>query len=324
MKPAAVWVAAVGLFVLGLALCAIHGTMLLPGVALVAAIFGYNLWLKKLSHRRPAGDGGLPRPQHPAWCSPHACRRTHLCDYNPRLARSLPRLVTTVYIFAVASVRPSRDRRPPHPSLSRSVDSRPAFSPGRILPRLAQRSRHHRRTRAHRALAGQPQLRQALLRQLQQRTIPFQISRFPDYSPFPVPQKKATHRPMRRPRLGVRLQPAADPRIPEVAPVFPALTCTAQASFRTAAARSSTASSPTAFSFGPEQGALLGASAALVQGPRIWESFRARGGSVGMMFWQQSLGEEVDLVAHARADPQAQRRHDPGLLHAAARTRRAA
>ncbi len=59
-------------------------------------------------------------------------------------------------------------------------------------------------------------------------------------------------------------------------------------------------------------------SAALVEGARIWKTFRARGGRVGMMFWQQSLGEEVDLVALARADPQAQRRHDPGLLHPAA------
>ena len=59
-------------------------------------------------------------------------------------------------------------------------------------------------------------------------------------------------------------------------------------------------------------------SATLVEGPRIWEDFRARGGTVGLMFWQQSMGEEVDLVVDARADSQAQRRHDPGLLHAAA------
>ena len=37
-------------------------------------------------------------------------------------------------------------------------------------------------------------------------------------------------------------------------------------------------------------------SAALVEGPRIWESFRARGGKVGLMFWQQSMGEDVDLI----------------------------
>ena len=34
----------------------------------------------------------------------------------------------------------------------------------------------------------------------------------------------------------------------------------------------------------------------LVSGERIWEKFRARGKTVGMMFWQQSMGEAVDLV----------------------------
>jgi hypothetical protein len=35
-------------------------------------------------------------------------------------------------------------------------------------------------------------------------------------------------------------------------------------------------------------------SASLIDGPRIWERFRARGGTVGLMFLQQSLGESVD------------------------------
>jgi len=37
-------------------------------------------------------------------------------------------------------------------------------------------------------------------------------------------------------------------------------------------------------------------SAGLVEGERIWEAFRRRGGTVGILFWQQSLGENADLL----------------------------
>jgi hypothetical protein len=37
-------------------------------------------------------------------------------------------------------------------------------------------------------------------------------------------------------------------------------------------------------------------SAGLVHGPRIWDGFRARGGTVGLLFWQQSLGEAADVI----------------------------
>ena len=57
-------------------------------------------------------------------------------------------------------------------------------------------------------------------------------------------------------------------------------------------------------------------SSALVEGERIWKKFRARGRTVGMMFWQQSLGEDARPRALPRADPQALRRHDPGALRA--------
>ena len=79
--------------------------------------------------------------------------------------------------------------------------------------------------------------------------------------------------------------------------VFPALTCTAQASFRTA--------SPPARHGMVANGIFLRAlnrpmfweqSAGLVQGPRIWENFRKRGKRVGMLFWQQSLGEDADIL----------------------------
>ena len=79
--------------------------------------------------------------------------------------------------------------------------------------------------------------------------------------------------------------------------VFPALTCTAQASFRTAAPPSSHG----VIANGLFHRALVRClfweqSARLVEGPRIWDAFRRAGGTVGMMFWQQSLGEEVDLI----------------------------
>jgi predicted AlkP superfamily pyrophosphatase or phosphodiesterase len=79
--------------------------------------------------------------------------------------------------------------------------------------------------------------------------------------------------------------------------VFPAVTCSVQASFRTA-------SKP------GEHGMVANGywsrklcrplfweqSSKLVDGRRIWEGFREKGGRAGMMFWQQSLGEDVDLV----------------------------
>ena len=79
--------------------------------------------------------------------------------------------------------------------------------------------------------------------------------------------------------------------------VFPAVTCTVQASFRTA--------SPPGKHGMIANGRFyrkLGRpmfweqSARLVEGERIWTSFRERGKRVGMVFWQQSLGETVDLI----------------------------
>ena len=79
--------------------------------------------------------------------------------------------------------------------------------------------------------------------------------------------------------------------------VFPALTCTVQASFRTA-------SSPARhgmianglFYRNLNRPMFWEQSAGLVQGRRIWHDFRARSKRVAMLFWQQSLGEEVDIL----------------------------
>lgn len=51
-------------------------------------------------------------------------------------------------------------------------------------------------------------------------------------------------------------------------------------------------------------------SAALVRGPRIWDTARTRGETVGMAFWQQSLGESLDLVL----SPKPIHRHHGGIV----------
>jgi hypothetical protein len=79
--------------------------------------------------------------------------------------------------------------------------------------------------------------------------------------------------------------------------VFPALTCVAQASFRTGMPpmRHGMIANGV-FDRRLNRPMFWEQSARLVEGARIWENFRARGGRVGMMFWQQSLGEAVDMV----------------------------
>ena len=83
-----------------------------------------------------------------------------------------------------------------------------------------------------------------------------------------------------------------------IAPVFPAVTCVAQATLRTAL--------PPAGHGIPANGLYLRdtfqtqfwcQSARLVRGPRVWEPFRAKGGRVGVYFFQQSLGENVEELA---------------------------
>jgi predicted AlkP superfamily pyrophosphatase or phosphodiesterase len=79
--------------------------------------------------------------------------------------------------------------------------------------------------------------------------------------------------------------------------VFPAVTCTAQASFRTAATADRHGMVGNGFfdrdlhrAYFWEQ------SSALVTGKRIWEDLRSRGGTVGQLFWQQSLGHDSDVI----------------------------
>lgn len=78
---------------------------------------------------------------------------------------------------------------------------------------------------------------------------------------------------------------------------FPALTCPVQASFRTGQPPSAHGMVANGlFDRSSRRTAFWEQSAALVQGPRIWDGFRARGRRVAMLFWQQNLGESVDIV----------------------------
>jgi predicted AlkP superfamily pyrophosphatase or phosphodiesterase len=79
--------------------------------------------------------------------------------------------------------------------------------------------------------------------------------------------------------------------------IFPAVTCTAQAAFRTRSTPCHHGMVANGLYFRHLAKVMFWEqSAGLVQGRRFWEGFRNRGGRVGMMFWQQSLGEDVDLL----------------------------
>ena len=102
--------------------------------------------------------------------------------------------------------------------------------------------------------------------------------------------------------------------LPEFRPaqaVFPAITCTAQASFRTAAQPQQHGLVANGLFFKDLTKVLFWEqSATLVEGARIWDGFRARGGTVGLMFWQQSMGENVDLIV----TPAPIHKHSGGMI----------
>jgi hypothetical protein len=94
-------------------------------------------------------------------------------------------------------------------------------------------------------------------------------------------------------------------------PVFPAVTCPAQASFRTARPPHAHGMRSNAAWIHPLRRPLFWEqSSELVAGPRIWDELRSAGGTVGMMFWQQSLGEAVDMVL----SPAPVHKHGGGLI----------
>lgn len=102
---------------------------------------------------------------------------------------------------------------------------------------------------------------------------------------------------------GLKFQP--------VESVFPAVTCTVQASFRTALPPSGHGMIANGI-FLPELNNIKfwNQSAGLVSGERIWNQFRAQGNSVGLFFWQQSLGEKVDMLI----SPAPVHKHGGGMI----------
>ena len=92
---------------------------------------------------------------------------------------------------------------------------------------------------------------------------------------------------------------------------FPAVTCVAQASLRTG--------------LGPAGHGIVSngwwsedlrrplfweQSARIVRGPRVWDALRASGGTVGLFFFQQSLGEAADVVV----SPAPVHKHGGGMI----------
>ncbi|MDI6774866.1 MAG: alkaline phosphatase family protein [Verrucomicrobiota bacterium] len=78
---------------------------------------------------------------------------------------------------------------------------------------------------------------------------------------------------------------------------FPAVTCTAQAVFRTATPPTSNGMVGNGFMHDELQRPLFwDQSARWVQGPRVWDAWRRKGHTAGLLFWQQSLGESADLI----------------------------
>jgi predicted AlkP superfamily pyrophosphatase or phosphodiesterase len=93
--------------------------------------------------------------------------------------------------------------------------------------------------------------------------------------------------------------------------VFPAVTCVAQASFKTATQPSAHGLIGNGQFFRDLKKVLFWEQASsLVAGERIWRKLRDRSRRVGMMFWQQSLGEDVDLIL----SPRPVHKHEGGMI----------
>ena len=96
-----------------------------------------------------------------------------------------------------------------------------------------------------------------------------------------------------------------------IAGVLPAVTCAVQGSFRTAGPPGRHGMIANGLYDRRLRKAMFWEqSAALVEGERIWSGFRRRGGKVAMLFWQQSLGEDVDVVL----SPSPIHKHHGGMI----------
>lgn len=93
--------------------------------------------------------------------------------------------------------------------------------------------------------------------------------------------------------------------------VFPAVTSPVQAALRSAQAPAACGlESNGIFQHNLRKVSFWEQSAHLVHGERIWRDFRARGKRVGLLFWQQSLGEQADLIL----SPKPIHKHHGGML----------
>ncbi|MCX7008944.1 MAG: alkaline phosphatase family protein, partial [Kiritimatiellaeota bacterium] len=93
--------------------------------------------------------------------------------------------------------------------------------------------------------------------------------------------------------------------------VFPAVTSPVQAAFRTALSPAACGvESNGIFQRNLRKVSFWEQSAHLVHGARIWDEFRARGKKVGLLFWQQSLGEQADLIL----SPKPIHKHHGGMI----------
>jgi predicted AlkP superfamily pyrophosphatase or phosphodiesterase len=93
--------------------------------------------------------------------------------------------------------------------------------------------------------------------------------------------------------------------------MWPALTCSTQAGFRTAADVSEHAMPGNGyFDRDLRKTYFWEQSSSLVRGNRIWDDFAKRGGSTAMLFWQQSLGESADMIL----SPQPIHKHHGGII----------
>ena len=101
------------------------------------------------------------------------------------------------------------------------------------------------------------------------------------------------------------------PELRAMQSVFPAVTCTVQGSFRTASLPREHGMIANGL-FRRDLGRVMfwEQSARLVKGERIWSEFRQRGGKVAMLFWQQSMGEDVDIVV----SPAPIHKHHGGMI----------
>ena len=93
--------------------------------------------------------------------------------------------------------------------------------------------------------------------------------------------------------------------------VFPAVTCVAQASFRTASSPHSHGMVSNGLFFADLRRVLFWEqSAGLIAGRRFWQAARDAGRRVGLLFWQQSLGESVDMLL----SPKPVHKHHGGMI----------